>query len=72
MAGAASKHVVIFCFISILLCYCHKKTVSDIVECIVTTRARSASVVRLDARPTGNQEVEGLTLPGRQHSFVTI
>ena len=32
-----------------------------------------ASLAQLDARPpTGDQEVAGLTPPGRQHSFVEI
>ena len=31
-----------------------------------------ASVAKLDARPTGNQEVAGSTLLGWQHSFVEI
>ena len=31
-----------------------------------------ASVVQLDVRPTGEQEVAGLTRPGRQLSFVKI
>ena len=32
-----------------------------------------ASLAQLDARPpTGDQEVGGLTPPGRQHSFVEI
>ena len=31
-----------------------------------------ASVAQLDARPTGNQMVEGSTLPARYHSFVEI
>ena len=31
-----------------------------------------ASVAQLDAHPTGDQQVAGLTLPGRQLSFVEI
>ena len=31
-----------------------------------------ASVAQLDMHPTGDQKVGGLTLPGRQHSFVEI
>ena len=31
-----------------------------------------ASVAQLDAPPTGDLEIAGLTPPGRQHSFVEI
>ena len=35
-------------------------------------RLFTSSVAQLHARPTGYQEVAGLTPPGRQHSFVEI
>ena len=31
-----------------------------------------AQVAQLDACTTGDQEIAGLTLPGRQHAFVEI
>ena len=35
-------------------------------------QAYPASMAQLDARPTADQEVAGLTPPGRQHSFLEI
>ena len=34
--------------------------------------AQLASVAQLDVRPTGDEEVVGLTPPGQEHSFLEI